>query len=228
MSDPDQVLERMRNCLCRWEAAGDARAIFLACYATMTRNMLAATVDGQFHDPVWVRRLLAHFASYYFAALDAWDAGLEEVPQVWACAHRAAARSGGPALQQLLLGVNAHINYDLVFATADLLAEEWPVLSQEEQAQRRADYNHVNTIISSTIDEVQTQVLARREPILEIVDVVLGPLDEWVIGLELTHWRDEVWDQALQRIELADAQAREEHRHAVEVAALAWARRLGG
>ena len=135
MSDPDQTLERMRTWLCRWEQAGDERAVFLSCYEMMTNNVLAALAAGEFHDPAWVRHLLSHFADYYFRALDAYDADEASAPAVWACACRAAARRGAPAVQQLVLGVNAHINYDLVFATADLLADDWESMPAEDRAE---------------------------------------------------------------------------------------------
>lgn len=61
----------MNELLQQWEQTDDRRAIFLGCYALMTRNMLAGLNTGQFHDPRWVRALLEHFAGYYFDALDA-------------------------------------------------------------------------------------------------------------------------------------------------------------
>lgn len=228
MSEPDQTLERMRDCLCRWESSGDARAVFLGCYEMMTRNVLAALAADEFHDPAWVSHLLSHFAGYYFSALDAYEAGEASTPPVWDCAYRAAARHGAPAVQQLLLGVNAHINYDLVFATADLLVDEWEAMPAEDRAKRQADYNHVNEVIGRTINQVQAEILNRREPVLEIVDVMLGPLDEWLVLLEVSHWRDAVWAQALHHVSLRDPVARELHRDAVEATALEWARRFGG
>jgi hypothetical protein len=228
MSDPDQTLERMRSCLCRWEPVGDARAVFLSCYEMMTRNVLESVAAGEFYDPAWVRHLLVHFAGYYFRALDAYEAGEPSMPAVWACAYRAAARRGAPAVQQLLLGVNAHINYDLIFATADLLADEWEAMSVEDRERRRSDYNHVNDVIGRIINQVQAEIVNRREPVLEIVDVMLGPLDEWLVELEVSRWRDKVWAQALHRVSLSDPVAREQHRDAVEAAAMEWVRRFGG
>lgn len=228
MSDPDQTLERMRACLCRWEPAGDARAVFLGCYELMTQNVLAALAAGDFHDPAWVRRLLVHFADYYFTALDAYEADAASTPAVWACAYQAAARRGAPAVQQLVLGVNAHINYDLIFATADLLAYDWQSMSVEDRARRQSDYNHVNEVIGRTINQVQAEILNTREPLLEIVDVVLGPLDEWLVQLEVSRWRDEVWAHALHHLSLSDPIARAQHRDAIEASAMQWARRLGG
>ncbi len=227
MTDSTQTLTRMQECLCRWEADGDGRAVFLGCYAQMTANMAAGMAAGEFHDPAWVQRLLVHFAGYYFNALDAYDAGAPVSP-VWICACEAADRPGVSVLVQLLLGVNAHINYDLVLATADVLEEEWASLSPEARAQRQADYNHVNEIIGRTIDVVQDEIIERREPALALIDTLLGPVDEWMVRREIIRWRSKVWQEAIQRIGLTEPEARELHRRAVEAAALETARRLGG
>ncbi len=127
------VIDRMQERIDRWERSNDQRSVFLRCYALMTRNMLDALHTDEFSDPAWVSRLLEHFASYYFDALDAYEAGAEHIPEVWRSAHDAAHRSNTPAISLLLLGVNAHINYDLVLAVADILEPEWQALSEGDR-----------------------------------------------------------------------------------------------
>jgi hypothetical protein len=207
----------------RWERTGDARAVFLSCYALMTRNMLAALAAGEFDDAAWASRLLDHFAGYYFDALDVYEAGAEQAPVVWRCAHDAARRPNTPALSLLLLGVNAHINYDLVLAVADLLEPEWPALSEDARRARYADYCRVNDIIGRTIDRVQEDILEKREPIMAVIDTIFGPADEWLVSKGITHWREDVWGRAVQRVETADPAQREARRQEVEAAALRWA-----
>ena len=148
----------------------------------MTRNMLDAVDAGEFADAAWVSRLLHHFAGYYFGALDAYEAGEEGTPEVWRCAHDAARRSNTPAISLLLLGVNAHINYDLVLAVADLLEPEWPCLSNAKRRARYEDYCRVNDIIGRTIDRVQDGILEKREPIMALIDTLFGPMDEWLVS----------------------------------------------
>lgn len=204
-----------------WEAAQDRRSIFLACYATMTGNMLDALEAGRFGDTAWVARLLQRFAEYYFDALACYERRLEsEVPPVWLLAHEAALRDDAMTVQHLLVGVNAHINYDLVFAVAELLSPEWTTLPDEQRAKRRADYDLVNAIISESIDRVQDAVLEVRSPWLDVVDKILGPVDEWLISDLITRWRDEVWRQAVRYVEVSDPDAREALRRAVEGEAL--------
>ena len=133
--------------------------------------------------------------------------GQEHAPAVWRCAHDAARRSNTPAISLLLLGVNAHINYDLVLAVADLLEPEWPSLSDEERRARYEDYCRVNDIIGRTIDSVQDGILEKREPIMALVDTLFGPVDEWLVSRGITEWREEVWGHAVRRVETTgDAQ----------------------
>jgi hypothetical protein len=168
--------------------------------------------------------LLHHFAGYYFDALDAYEAEGEDPPAVWRCAHDAARRSNTPAISLLLLGVNAHINYDLVLAVADLLEPEWPALSDAERHARYEDYCRVNDTIGRTIDSVQDTILEKREPFMALVDTLFGPVDEWLVSRGITEWREEVWGHAVRRVETTGDAQREVLRQEIEASAMRWAR----
>ncbi len=199
------LTRRMAGLIRGWEAAGDRRAIFLSCYAMMTRNMLTALDSAGFHDPAWVRDLLERFADYYFRALELAERGDPATPAAWRLVFEAAAAGRGHVLQHLLLGVNAHINYDLVLCLDDVLAAEWPALSPAARQARYEDHCHVNDVIIRTIDAVQDQVVERYAPMMEVVDAAFGPLDEWLIGRTIAHWRDDVWQHALERLAQPEA-----------------------
>ena len=219
MSEQPHVIDRMYDLIQHWDQRSDDRAIFLTCYWMMTRNMQAAVEEEEFHDPVWVNNLLVYFATYYFDALDAFDAGLA-APAVWQLAFEAAAHPHTHPLQNLMLGVNAHINYDLVLVVADLLQAEWPALSPEQRQERYADYCKVNEIIARTIDAVQDEVLERRAPRMNLVDRGLGRLDEQLVVNLITRWRDQVWQHAMDCMSTASTPERERLRLEVEAAAL--------
>jgi hypothetical protein len=214
------ILLDMTNHAQQWEAAHDRRSIFLGCYAMMTGNMLDALDAGRFADDAWVARLLQRFAEYYFDALELYEARKPETPRVWQLAHDAAQHEHVMTVQHLLIGVNAHINYDLVFAVAELLSPEWDTLTAAQRDQRHADYDLVNAIIGETIDRVQDQILEVRSPWLDVIDKLLGPVDEWLISQVISRWRDDVWRQAVHYVETATPAEREALRHAVEAEAL--------
>lgn len=206
----------MKGYIRKWEQKSDPRATFLGCYLLMTENMLAAIEDRQFNDPDWVKSLLERFAVYYLDALKAYDREVSKAPRVWIKVHGATLHGGTHALQDLLLGINAHINYDLVLTLVDLLESEWAQLNQLERQQRHDDHNLVNQIIHDTIDSVQDQILEKLLPEMDIVDKLLGRLDEWMISELIAHWRDEVWQQAIDLVETIDPDERERKRRVIE------------
>jgi hypothetical protein len=226
MPDRERAPRAMEQQIRRWEQRGDRRAIFLGCYLLMTRNMMQAMDRGHFDDGIWVSSLLHHFAAYYFDALNRYEEDHPSTPLVWRGAHQAAAASETPAHQNLLLGVNAHINYDLALALVDALENEWPRLSPERRRTRRRDHNRVNQIIGETVDSVQDQVLERYQPSMDLVDKLMGPLDEWLASRLIAGWRDSVWEVAVEMLEAAGEEEREEIRRRVEADTLKRARRI--
>lgn len=220
MSATAPVILQMQARLQAWETAADDKALFLNCYQLMTSNVLAAVEQHEFNDPVWVSRLLDHFAHYYFVALEAYERDPAVAPAIWQRAFTVTCAPNISALQKLLLGVNAHINYDLVFTLVDLLQPEWPQLSDAQRAARYADHCHVNAVIGRTIDAVQDQVLEPAMPLMDLVDKLLGPMDEALISRLITQWRDQVWLNAVSLLNTGAAPEQAQlHRH-IEQSAL--------
>ncbi|MCA9973771.1 MAG: hypothetical protein KC425_26335, partial [Anaerolineales bacterium] len=191
----------------------------LACYQMMTASMLTAADHGRFHDPTWVRTRLHRFADDYFDALAAYEAQTA-VPAIWQQAHAAAAQPGTMLLQNLFLGINAHINYDLVLALVDTLQADWAALPAETRQARYEDHCLVNRIIAETIDRVQDEVLEPRAPLLALLDWLGGPLDEFLVAQLISQWRDEVWRRAAEMLTTADPAARDTLRRRIEQTAL--------
>lgn len=207
MIGEDPVLAQMQSLIDAWEIEGDRRLIFLSCYAMMTGNMLRAVERGGFEDNAWVGALLHRFATYYFEALEAYESEPGRAPVVWQVAFDATRQPKTHVMQNLILGVNAHINYDLVFALADLLAPEWPALSPEGRSMRYRDHCQVNEIIYQTVNAVQDQVIERYSQSMGWVDQLMGPLDEWLTASLISDWREQVWDNATRLVEsLQDAE----------------------
>jgi hypothetical protein len=148
----------MQELVQTWEAASDRRAIFLNCYLLMTRNMLTAVDADEFIDRDWVYALLHRFADCYFGALEAYEQGNAGTPAVWQTAHDATREPQTHILQNMLLGINAHINYDLVLTLVDMLEPGWAQLSSLQRARRYTDHCRVNAVIGRTVDVVQERL----------------------------------------------------------------------
>jgi hypothetical protein len=212
-----QVVDRMQQIIERWQAAADPRADFLGCYQMMTSNMLAAIDAGEFNDPQWVHRLLHNFAGYYFHALDAYEQDQVETPQVWRLTFDSARQPDALVLQNLLLGINAHINYDLIFTLEDMLSPEWQQLSRDQRLKRYEDHCHVNEVIRRTIDSVQDTIIESKTPLMNIVDELLGQSDEWIVSQMISRWRDDVWDQAQRLLDCNNPEERQSICQQIEV-----------
>ena len=200
------ITERMIQQTQQWEDAADRRAIFLTCYKQMTQNMLVGLNENAFADAAWVSELLHHFADYYFVALDAYETGSPDIPAVWQQAHDTANQTQPHVLQNLFLGVNAHINYDLVLTLVDLLQDEWMQMTPKQRESRYHDYCVINDVIACTIDAVQDDVVERWSPMMDVVDKMLGRLDERLVTQLITNWRQHVWQQAVSMMEAPQEQ----------------------
>ncbi|HSM25818.1 MAG TPA: DUF5995 family protein [Anaerolineaceae bacterium] len=216
----DRVIQQMQTLIQNWTGTNDSRRIFLSCYQLMTHNTLKAIERDDFYDSIWVNHMLNRFADYYFIALDKYETDPQAAPLVWQLAHNASRNSKAMAIQSLLLGVNAHINYDLVLTLVDILTPEWNTLDEIQRNHRYTDHDRVNTIIASTIDAVQDDILEPAMPFMEFIDNVFGRLDELLISNLIRNWRENVWNNAIQILSNESMEYREEYITQVENDAL--------
>lgn len=215
MSTYHEVLHRMDSLIKGWENNNDSRQVFLSCYRLMTGNMLEVINEGSFHDPDWIYTLLHRFADYYFDALDCYDCK-RPVSKVWKEVHQLTLEKKLRDMQYLLMGVNAHINYDLVLTLYDLLHQGWNQLSPIQQEMRFKDHCKVNEIIAGTIDQVQDELLNPTDELMNWIDKAFGRMDEYLLSQLITAWRQEVWDQAYLMISSTEEIQREELRLSIE------------
>lgn len=209
------VLDLMQQHITFWEKSRDKRHIFLGCYRMMTANMIKALDEGVFMDQQWVDTLLHRFADYYFDALACFDCG-DEVPAVWQQVHQNTRQENLHVVQHLLIGVNAHINYDLVLTLRDMLKPEWDSLSEAQRKLRYQDHCIVNDVIASTIDKVQDEIIEPQNAIMALVDRAFGRIDEYLLSRLITHWRQEVWEKAQEMLRATNSTEEEELRLQLE------------
>jgi Family of unknown function (DUF5995) len=191
----DALIGRMEALLGPMQAARDPRRFFHATYLRTTRAVRDALQAGLFSDPDWVEQWDVAFAEFYLDALRADSAG-EAVPGPWAVAFRTGREQpSAPALRHVLLGMNAHINYDLPQA---LLA----VISGAEfadpalLARRRADHQRIDEVLSQRVGAEDAE-LAGVVP-RSAVDTALTPLNQAASRRFLREARAKVWDNTIE------------------------------
>ena len=106
----DALIDRMQALLDQLQAADDPGRYFLGTYMRTTIATRDRLRDGGFDDGDWVERWDVAFADLY---LDAVTARLDGRPPTrpWQVAFEAPRTL--PALRHVLLGMNAHVNFDL-------------------------------------------------------------------------------------------------------------------
>lgn len=120
---------------------------FAALYKRMTIAVNEGIRKGAFEDGPRMEALDILFAQRYLTASDAFK-NTKECSASWDHALTGCGNQSLIVLQHLLLGINAHVNLDLAIAAATLAP------GKEIHALER-DFNHINVLISSLVDDVQ-------------------------------------------------------------------------
>src|SRR5260221_8363537 len=118
------LVTRMQAQLAPLRERRDPRRFFHATYLRTTQAVGAEVAAGGFLDAAWVERWDVALAGFYLDALQA-DARAGPVPGPWAAAFAAADDPASvlPPLRHVLLGMNAHINYDLPQALLAVISD---------------------------------------------------------------------------------------------------------
>lgn len=186
-TDIDDVIRQLDDIITEYRAQRSRLAYFAALYRTVTWRVRAALRGGAFADAARMDRLDTLFANRYFAALELVRRG-ERPPRCWRVAFNAEVRRGTTILQHLLLGMNAHINFDLPLAAL----ETAPGASL---AALREDFLAINAILAGALDDVQA-ALGEFSPLLDVLDRLGGRSDEAIVTFSLVNARDEAWHEA--------------------------------
>src|SRR5712691_9786574 len=99
----------------------DRRAIFVTAYLNITRAVKLRVGENWFQDNAWVTRYAISFANLYRQALLAFERGdAESIPKAWKISFETSVNGTGLVMQDLVLGINAHINHDLSLALIEV------------------------------------------------------------------------------------------------------------
>ncbi|HEY0606818.1 MAG TPA: DUF5995 family protein [Herpetosiphonaceae bacterium] len=176
----------------------DRRAIFVTAYLVITGAIRRSVAEQRFADNDWAARYAISFANLYRQALlDFERQDLAAVPKAWRIAFETASGNHSLALQDLLLGINAHINHDLPLALAEVTIDP-------DRDRCYADHNAVNLVLRAAVDQLQQQICRVYAPILTVLDLAGGDLDEELAGFSVAKARESAWVAA---VSLANARS---------------------
>jgi Family of unknown function (DUF5995) len=199
------------------DRACDHRAVFALTYLITTQGFRTYLSDKRptpfFADEAAIINLDRTFADLYFAAFT----GGATAPPAWRIAFDAARSGRTNAVQDVFLGMNAHIQRDLPVALAAV------GLVDAHGTSRKPDHDRVNEILSAVLDGIEDQIAARYDPIVRTADASPSPVDEEGALEMLKSWREGAWRNA-ERLSLARSDAeRRSIMSQIESYSTAWA-----
>jgi hypothetical protein len=183
------LVARMETLLGSLEAGGDPARFFLGTYLRTTRAVGEALEAGLFEDPAWVAEWDVDFAGLYLDALDDHRKDPTAPPLPWRRAF--GADSGLPPEAHVLLGMNAHINFDLPQSLVRVIAAE-DFAVPERMALRRRDHERIDGVLAARVGAEDAE-LVRAGGRRTVVDRVLSPANRWAARLFLRESRRKVW-----------------------------------
>jgi len=199
----------------------DHRAVFATTYLELTRELR----DALIRDPKMLRfprfffREDALFANVYFRSVRRWEQG-REVPEAWRIAFEIAESGEVNAGQDMLLGINAHVQNDMPFVLAQL------GLRDRKGRSRKVDHDRTNDQLASGYERVVSAVRDRYDPLVGVTNPPGIPADD-VAGLEMVRqWRENVWRNAERLVNAKSDAERQRVADEIEAYAAGWARNI--
>ena len=187
METIDEVVRGLDEVIVRSRRGGSCLGYFPALYRRVTLRVQQGIAAGEFEDGPRMARLLVTFASRYLDALAQFEAGTGPTA-AWRVSFQAADDPSLIVLQHLLLGMNAHINLDLGIAAAT-------VSEGADLEELRGDFDRVNDVLSSLVDEVNAD-LTQVWPPLRILNVFGRTASGRVTDFSMREARDHAWKLA--------------------------------
>ena len=212
----DRVIRRLTRL--RNELGCDHRAVFADTYLVLTRQIRATIKRNPrlYRDLRWLIYQDVVFANFYFPLFKP-DAA---VPEAWRIAFQTAASGDQNAAQDMLLGINAHVQRDMPYVLASI------GLRTPDGKSRKRDHDVGNQILADAYEAVVRDVERRYDPFLATSNSRATTLDDFA-GLELVKgWREGVWRNAERLLNARTEAERQLVVESIERNAAEWARNI--
>lgn len=197
----------------------DHRAVFDTTYLVLTRQLRKEAVKrpSKVRDLKYLYAEDALFATLYFRTLKSYAAG-RQVPEAWQIALDSAKSGEVNAGQDMLLGINAHVQNDMPFVLAAL------GLVRRDGTSRKADHDVVNEVLADAYQTVIDAIAKRYDPLVAITNASWNPFED-IAALEMVRgWREQVWRNAEKLVSAKDKAQRGQVAQQIKDQAAAWAK----
>lgn len=180
----DEVLAELTAIIDECIKTNSRAGYFAALYYKVTNSVKQGIANNQFDDCQLMEALDVIFANRYLSAYGQWK-NKQPTTGAWKMAFETLDKASPLVLQQLLLGMNAHINLDLGIATV-------ATMKGKTLAGISNDFNSINTIISSLTNQVIRE-LDRVSPLLSLLGFHATNYNSILIQFSIDSARDGAW-----------------------------------
>jgi hypothetical protein len=169
----------------------DRRAVFVTAYALITREIKQRVESNRFEDGVWVTRYAVDFANLYRLALARYEERQRSfVAKSWIVSFNISSQGQALLIQDLVLGINAHVNHDLPLALEQVSIDP-------NREIRHRDHNAVNDALKTTTIPVMDQIEKMYAPGLTLFNLLPEAFEQEITGFKLEKAREHAWREAV-------------------------------
>src|SRR5687767_7404122 len=180
----DEVLAQLDEVIHRTRQESSRLGYFATLYRNVTLKVKEGINAGVFEDGTRMEQLDVTFANRYLEALDSFQKG-RQTSKCWLKAFNTAANWPPIILQHLLVGMNAHINFDLGIAAQEVApGDALPSL--------RKDFDQINNILASMVIKVRSDI-EQLSPWIKFLDQFDTKGQDRFIDFSLSKARASAW-----------------------------------
>ena len=180
----DEVLVELDQIILRARSEQSRLGYFASLYRNVTIKVKQGIAAGFFENGARMEKLDVTFANRYLSALQAFRAG-GNLSQCWLVSFQTANKWAPIILQQLLIGMNAHVNFDLgIAAQAVAPGSALPSL--------QTDFNRINDILGGMINKVRSDV-EEVSPWIKLLDRYASQSEDRIVNFSLGKARASAW-----------------------------------
>jgi len=183
----DDVLSALTVIIANARAGASRLGYFASLYRRVTQTVKDDIAAGKFQNGPLVEQLDVVFANRYLDALKQFQSG-QAPTQSWQVAFRAASDPLPLIVQQILVGINAHINLDLGIATAAVApGDQLPAI--------KPDFDQINDVLAGLVSTVEDEI-GEVSPAIHLLEEKGMRTETTIINFSLDKARAQAWATA--------------------------------
>ncbi len=196
----DEVIQQLEAIIQQTLKDENPMGYFAVLYHQVTVNVKAGIANSYYADGKRMEMLDVAFANRY---LDAYAKFQQSQPctQSWQYAFETTKKNWPTVLQNLLLGINAHINLDLGIAAVQTCPGQAIDALQD-------DFDKINTVLAGLVANVEKSMI-KIWPTFKLILQKLAKADSFLINFSMEEARNGAWKFATELAVLNPAQQQE-------------------